>query len=85
MLIVDRRDDLISAYAPGTNRAAVQAELDKHNSEHGTWESTALPALVETEHAPKDPSPRGVMCVHTTPGPAAFLSLLAQRVWGVKV
>lgn len=84
MVIVDRRDD-VSAYAPGANRAAVQAELDKHNSQHGTWESAVLPALVETEHAPKDLDPRGVTCVYATPGPATLLALLTKRVWGVEV
>ncbi|KAJ6602166.1 Inosine/uridine-preferring nucleoside hydrolase domain-containing protein [Mycena sp. CBHHK59/15] len=84
MLVVDRRDD-ISAYAPGANRAEVQAQIDKSGSHHGTWESTALPALVETENAPKHPHPNGVMCVHTTPGPAALLTVLTERVWGITV
>ncbi|KAJ7128914.1 nucleoside hydrolase [Mycena crocata] len=84
MLIVDRRDD-VGAYAPGANRAEVQAELDKHSSPHGPWESTALPAMVETEHAPKDLNPRGVLCVHATPGPAALLQTLTKRIWGVEV
>ncbi|KAJ6593665.1 nucleoside hydrolase [Mycena capillaripes] len=83
-LVVDRRDDT-SAYAPGANRAEVQAELDKHSSHHGNWESTAVPALVETEHAPKNLHPRGVMCVHATPGPTTLLNLLTWRIWGVKV
>ncbi|KAJ7039212.1 Inosine/uridine-preferring nucleoside hydrolase domain-containing protein [Mycena alexandri] len=83
-LVVDRRMDL-SAYAPGANRAEVQAELDKHISHHGTWESTAVPALVETAHAPRELTlnPRGVKCVQATPGPAALLNLLTSRVWGV--
>ncbi|KAF7375961.1 Inosine-uridine preferring nucleoside hydrolase [Mycena sanguinolenta] len=59
-LVVDRRDDG-SAYAPGANRAEVQAELDKHNAHHGAWESTAVPALVETEHAPTAVPANGVM------------------------
>ncbi|KAJ7188507.1 nucleoside hydrolase [Mycena filopes] len=87
-LVVDRRDDVQSAYAPGVNRAEVQAELDKHTSHHGAWESTAVPALVQvigTERAPKDVHvhPPGVRSVHTTPGPAALLNLLTNRVWGV--
>ncbi|KAJ7782897.1 nucleoside hydrolase [Mycena metata] len=83
-LVVDRRDDL-SAYAPGANRAEVQAELDKHISHHGAWESTAVPALVETAHAPRELTvhPRGVKCVQATPGHAALLKLLTSRVWGV--
>ncbi|KAF7362085.1 Inosine-uridine preferring nucleoside hydrolase [Mycena venus] len=83
-LVVDRRDDL-SAYAPGANRAEVQAELDRHNSHHGAWESTAVPALVETEHAPSVVPARGVMCVYATPGPGTLLKLLTERVWGVVV
>ncbi|KAF8170255.1 Inosine/uridine-preferring nucleoside hydrolase domain-containing protein [Mycena galopus ATCC 62051] len=83
-LVVDRRDDL-SAYAPGANRAEVQAELEKHSSHHGTWESTAVPALVETEHAPSTMLAQGVMCVHATPGPDTLLKLLTERVWGVVV
>ncbi|KAJ7497087.1 Inosine/uridine-preferring nucleoside hydrolase domain-containing protein [Mycena latifolia] len=82
MLVTDRRDDL-SAYAPGANRAEVQAELDKHTSHHGIWESTALPALVETEHPPKPQDGSGVMCVYATPGPGTLLALLAKRIWGV--
>jgi hypothetical protein len=81
---VDRRLDL-SAYAPGANRAEVQAELDKHSSPHGAWESTAVPALVETEQAPRAVVAQGVICVHATPGPATLLKLLTKRVWGVVV
>ncbi|KAJ7874718.1 Inosine/uridine-preferring nucleoside hydrolase domain-containing protein [Mycena olivaceomarginata] len=83
-LVVDRRLDL-SAYAPGANRAEVQAELDKHSSPHGAWESTAVPALVETEQAPRAVVAQGVICVHATPGPATLLKLLTKRVWGVVV
>lgn len=79
---MDRRDDP-SAYAPGANRAEVQAELEKHNMRHGTWESTAVPAFVETEREPKDLHPGGVVCVHATPGPSVLLDLLLKRVWGV--
>ncbi|KAK7057423.1 inosine-uridine preferring nucleoside hydrolase [Favolaschia claudopus] len=82
-LVVDRRDD-VSAYAPGANRAQVQAELEKHKFQHGAWESTAVPALVETEHAPNAILPQGVLCVDGTPGPATLLKLLAKRVWGVE-
>jgi hypothetical protein len=84
MLVSDRRDDL-NAYAPGANRAEVQAELDEHNAHHGTWESTALPALVETENGPQEQHLRGVMCVHATPGPDTLLALLTKRVWGIVV
>ncbi|TCD71568.1 hypothetical protein EIP91_007315 [Steccherinum ochraceum] len=52
MLVIDWRDDQ-GAYAPGANRAAVQAELEKHPEFHplGTLESTAVPAQVEVEDA----------------------------------
>ncbi|KAJ7251812.1 nucleoside hydrolase [Mycena haematopus] len=83
-LVVDRRDDP-SAYAPGANRAEVQAELDKHDSHHGTWESTAVPALVEREQPPNAVLAQGVMCVHGTPGPSTLLKLLTERIWGVVV
>lgn len=81
---MDRRLDL-SAYAPGANRAEVQAELDKHSSPHGAWESTAVPALIETEQAPRAVVAQGVICVYATPGPAMLLKLLTKRVWGVVV
>ena len=50
MLVVDRRDDP-GAYAPGANRAQVQAELEKHADfqPHGVLESNAIPARVEVE------------------------------------
>ena len=113
MLVVDRRDDP-SAYAPGANRAEVQAELDRHNFRHaGAYESTAVPAQVEVEippvfkgtshsqaqaatgatatDAPGRPSDGrmngvvgGVPCITTTPGPAALVQLLLERVWGVR-
>lgn len=52
MLVVDRRDDQ-GAYAPGANRAQVQAELQKHPGfhPHGILESTAVPAQVEVDDA----------------------------------
>ncbi|KAJ7647592.1 nucleoside hydrolase [Roridomyces roridus] len=84
MLVVDRREDA-SAYAPGVNRAAVQAELEQQNFAHATFESTAVPALVETEQEPTTDSSDGVLCVYRTPGPAALLDLLTSRVWGVSV
>ena len=129
MLVVDRRDD-IGAYAPGANRAEVQAELDRHHFQHtGAYESTAVPAQVEVESPPPRPptfnvvppnsisstsqqqqqafgvvtaseanTPTasaggqsganslagGVPCVTRTPGPAALVKLLLERVWGVK-
>ena len=45
MLVIDRRND-VGAYAPGANRARVQAELERsHAQTEGTLlESTALPA-----------------------------------------
>lgn len=86
MLIVDRREDE-NAYAPGANRAKVQAELDKLEFEHvGEWESTAVPAQVEVElEGVPDVAPSahaGVRCVTRTPGPDVLLDLLIRRVWG---
>lgn len=94
MLVVDRRDDQ-GAYAPGANRAEVQAELERHHFPHaGAYESTALPAPVEVESRPaaaadaKDQGGAaqtgGVACITETPGSAALVQLLLQRVWGVK-
>ncbi|KAI0743470.1 nucleoside hydrolase [Daedaleopsis nitida] len=103
MLVVDRRED-DGAYAPGENRAQVQAELERHHFRPaGSFESTALPAQVEVETAPTDGHPanananasgsatgspsasqaEGVFCVTETPGPAALVRLLLERVWGV--
>lgn len=84
MVVVDRRDD-VNAYAPGANRAEVQAELEKVQFKHGVWESTALPAQVEVERAfQAKPDGSGVLCVTETPGPAALLRLLFRRVWGIE-
>ncbi len=102
MLVVDRRED-VGAYAPGVNRAEVQAELERHHFKHtGTYESTAVPAQVEVEAPPTNPGKpqeqgpatmqdskskthtEGVPCITETPGPAALLQLLLERVWGVE-
>ncbi|KAI0663543.1 nucleoside hydrolase [Cubamyces menziesii] len=90
MCVVDRRDDQ-GAYAPGANRAEVQAELERHHFQHaGTYESTAVPAPVEVESRPIIEGPLavdhkgGVPCVTQTPGSAALVQLLLERVWGVK-
>jgi len=86
MLVVDRREDE-SAYAPGANRAAVQLELDKTTLSHATWESTALPAMVEvTDTTLATINSRvasSVFCVTHTPGSDILLLLLLQRVWGI--
>lgn len=87
MCVVDRREDA-GAYAPGANRAEVQAELEKYHLHHsGQFESTALPAQVEVERASDAQPPQhtegGVACVYETPGPAVLLDLLLERVWGV--
>jgi len=88
MCVVDLREDP-GAYAPGANRAEVQAELETHHLHHsGPFESTALPARVEVERAsdaqlPNHTTVGGVACVFETPGPEALLTLLLERVWGV--
>ena len=93
MLVIDRRDDQ-GAYAPGSNRAEVQAELEKHNFHtHGLLESTAVPAQVDVEDASKahplktttkdKDTGQGVYVVMATPGPDKLLKLLMRRVWGI--
>ncbi|OCH95134.1 nucleoside hydrolase [Obba rivulosa] len=91
MLVVDRRDDQ-GAYAPGANRAEVQAELERHSFQHaGELESTAVPAQVEVEDraaavkALAEQTTGGVACVTETPGPAALVELMLKRIWGVDV
>lgn len=87
MLVVDRRDDQ-GAYAPGVNRAEVQAELQKHHFIHaGNFESTAVPAQVEVEGKAQMEAlpdhPDGVSCVYGTPGPRALVELMFERIWGI--
>ncbi|EMD37862.1 hypothetical protein CERSUDRAFT_123694 [Gelatoporia subvermispora B] len=106
MLVVDRRDDE-GAYAPGANRAEVQAELERHKFQHaGEFESIAVPAQVEVEDRAAAVKalaeqadtkgttataeslarkPGGVPCVTVTPGPAALVDLMLQRIWGVRM
>ena len=88
MLVVDRREDE-GAYDPGSNRAAVQAELAKHGFHSaGALESNALPAQVEVETPPKPTQQsrtNGVPVINVTPGPVALLRLLCGRVWGIDV
>ncbi|KAF8070328.1 Inosine/uridine-preferring nucleoside hydrolase domain-containing protein [Lyophyllum atratum] len=82
MVVVDRREDE-SAYSPGANRAEVQAEMERKNLHHGIWESTAVPAQVETEQDPTTQAAApGILCVTKTPGPDTLLHLLFSRVWG---
>ncbi|TFK44524.1 Inosine/uridine-preferring nucleoside hydrolase domain-containing protein [Crucibulum laeve] len=87
MLVVDRRDDDQSAYAPGINRSEIQKEfgsLDHAKCVHGEWESTVLPAQVEVETAAETHTPgSGVLCITQTPGPDVLLKILMGRVWGV--
>ena len=99
MLVVDRRDDP-GAYAPGANRAEVQAALEREHFPHpgALFESTALPARVEVERPPPHAAGgdgnggpgggagdgEGVLCVVATPGKDALVRLLFARVWGVE-
>ncbi|KAG6844412.1 hypothetical protein H0H87_007067 [Tephrocybe sp. NHM501043] len=85
MLVVDRREDE-SAYSPGATRAKIQAEVDNKHIQHGIWESSALPARVETEEDTKtQPKSSGILCVTETPGADVLLSLLFRRIWGVEM
>ncbi|KAF7315264.1 Inosine-uridine preferring nucleoside hydrolase [Mycena indigotica] len=45
--------------------------------------SSVMPALVETEDAPRDLKGNGVACCTRTPGPSVLLEMLLSRVWGV--
>ena len=84
MLVVDRRADE-GAYAPGANRAEVQAQLEELHLHHARFESTAVPALVEIEVPVDNPHSEGVPCITETPGCQVLLNLLLERVWGVGV
>lgn len=84
MFVTDRRVE-DTAYAPGANRAEVQAQLDLRQLGHGLLESTALPARVEVEGPGLEQGqPRGVACLVETPGPNVLLQLLTRRVWGIQ-
>lgn len=95
MLVVDRRD-VNTAYAPGANRAEVQAQLDLRQLGHGLLESTAVPARVEIEDLTLSASEdeielqaesgrqKGVACLVETPGQSTLLRLLMHRVWGIQ-
>ncbi|KIJ67869.1 hypothetical protein HYDPIDRAFT_25334 [Hydnomerulius pinastri MD-312] len=97
MLVVDRRDDR-TAYAPGANRSRVQALLEQSQQSHDLFESTAVPARVETEilgtlNGPGEgrsamseiglSGPTSVACVVKTPGAERLCRLLTRRVWGI--
>jgi hypothetical protein len=86
MLVVDRRADE-GLYAPGVNRAEAQAQLEKLHFEHGRYESTALPAQVETgAGGPSEVrTSTGVACIVKTPGHDVLLHFLLERVWGITV
>ena len=87
MLVVDRREDK-SAYAPGANRAFVQAQLERYNLRHGILESTAVPAPVGIEcqsERKRDSDGTGIWCVTETPGSDVLVALLLERIWGVSV
>jgi hypothetical protein len=82
MLVVDRRADE-GLYAPGANRAEVQAQLEKLHLHH---ESLALPAQVETDRpAEMQTSTQGIACIVKTPGREVLLHFLLERVWGITV
>lgn len=78
MFVTDRREEN-TTYAPGTNRAEVQALLDLRQIGHGLLESTALPARVEVEDpALEQRQGKGVACLVETPGPSVLLQLLTR-------
>jgi len=94
MCVVDRRDDQ-GAYAPGANRARVQAELQSRIAagsadagSFGSLESVAVPARVEVEDEPsslREDAQEGIPVVEGTPGAVALLQIMMKRVWHVEV
>jgi hypothetical protein len=94
MCVVDRRDDQ-GAYAPGANRARVQAELQSRIAagsadagSFGSLESVAVPARVEVEgesSSLREDAQEGIPVVEGTPGAVALLQIMMQRVWHVEV
>ncbi|KAG1770807.1 hypothetical protein EV702DRAFT_1248964 [Suillus placidus] len=88
MFVTDRREES-TAYAPGANRAEVQAQLDLRQLGHGLLESTALPARVNIEDpillaggqgevGLEQKERKGVECLVETPGPSVLLQLLTR-------
>ena len=93
MCVADRRGDR-GAYAPGANRARVQAALQNRvaagsmEADLGPFESVAVPARVEVEEEPLLPGEEeqeGIPVVEGTPGVEALLQMMFKRVWGVQV
>ncbi len=92
MCVVDRRDDQ-GAYAPGVNRARVQAELMSRMAAgsagvFGSLESVAVPARVEVEDKPSHQcvnEQEGVPVIEGTPGAEALLQIMMKRIWDVTV
>lgn len=87
MCVIDRRHSGY-AYAPGPNRAEMQAALDRENVKHGPFESTAVPAQVMVENKaqtkPATEGLEGVPIVTRSPGSEALVQTLFERIWGVK-
>jgi hypothetical protein len=78
MLVVDRR----GAYAPGANRAELQAQIDANY--HGHLESTVVPAMVAVDQDVRNERANNeVWCIRETPGSEAILKMLLSRVWGI--
>ena len=86
MLVVDRREGE-GAYNPAGAYGTVQAALEQHVLQSPVKaDSHVIPAQVEVETPPREPQlPPGVPTVVQTPGQAAILKLLTERVWGVTV
>jgi hypothetical protein len=92
MCVVDRRDDQ-GAYAPGVNRARVQAELKSHMAAgsafvFGPLESVAVPARVGVEDEPShqcSDEQEGVPVIEGTPGAEALVQIMMKRIWNVTV
>jgi hypothetical protein len=89
MCVVDRRDDL-GSYAPGANRARVQAALQDYVAARsieaglGAFEFVPVPARAEVL-PPGEEEQEGVPVVEGTPGVEALLQIMLKRIWGIQV
>lgn len=84
MCVIDRRNHDEGAYAPGANRAKVQAALEKAHVPHGPFESTVVPvAAPKPEYFRISENTEGVPVLVRSPGAEALTKIMAERVWGI--
>jgi hypothetical protein len=86
MLVVDRRgavdNEVNTSFAPGTNRAVVQAQLEQE------VHKKAQPAQVEFEEEAVQKKGEewdrpGVKCIIESPGSDKIVKLMLERVWNI--